>query len=334
MRFYTTWRGKLALASAIVVVSLGVSGCFQTADATASPEGGDQSAPDAGVGVTATPTFFAEPTIEFAPSPVAVAQEPTTDPNLLPIDPNGFPTNDPNLAFGENQFNDPDATSTAIQATLFAQATSILQGVTETAAVEQTLTATALGTGAPFDPNAQPQIDPNTGQPITDPNLLQPQVATPTPVGTPGVAGSGAAGPIDPATCIYTVVQGDRIFRIALRFGLATETLARFNGIVNVDLISVDQKLRVPAPGCVLPTTPTPTPTITVTPSETPGPGTPTATPGAGTSPLSGTTYVVQAGDTLFAISIRTGVRISAIAQANNIDNINLIYIGQTLIIP
>jgi len=333
MRFYTTWRGKLVLASAIVAVSLGVSGCFQTADSTASPGSANQGANDAGTGPTATPTFF-QPTIESAPPPVAVAQDATTDPNLIPIDPNGFPTTDPNLAFGNSQFNDQDATSTAIQSTLFAQATTILQGVTLTAAVEQTLTATALGTGAPFDPNAQPQpqlIDPNTGQPIPNQNPQQP--ATATPIGTPGIAGSGAAGPIDPATCRYTVVQGDRIFRIALRFGLATETLARFNGIVNVDLISVNQILRIPAPGCVLPTTPTPAPTITLTPSETPGPGTATATPGS-TSPLSGTTYIVQPGDTLFAISIRTGVRISAIAQANNIQNINLIYVGQTLLIP
>jgi LysM repeat protein len=330
MRFYTLWRGKLILAAAIVVFGLGISGCFQTADATASPGNSDQAAPPE-AGVTLTPTTFFEPTIEFAPSPVAVAQDPTTDPNLLPIDPNGFPTNDPNLGFAQPGDQDITLTAMSIQETLFAQATAILQGVTETAAVEQTMTSTALGTGVPFDPNAQPQlIDPNTGQPITDPNLLQ--AATPTPIGEPGVAGSGAAGNIDPATCLYTVVQGDRVFRIALRFGLATETVARANGIINVDLISVDQKLRIPQPGCVPPSTPTPEPSMTLTPSETPGPGTPTATPSSPST--GGTTYVVQPGDTLFAISIRTGVRISAIAQANNIDNINLIYVGQSLIIP
>lgn len=44
--------------------------------------------------------------------------------------------------------------------------------------------------------------------------------------------------------------------------------------------------------------------------------------------------YVVQAGDNLFRISLRYGVTIAALAQTNNISNINLIFVGQRLIIP
>ena len=44
--------------------------------------------------------------------------------------------------------------------------------------------------------------------------------------------------------------------------------------------------------------------------------------------------YVVQPGDTLSSIAQRFGTTVQAIAQANNITNINLIVVGQVLIIP
>lgn len=46
------------------------------------------------------------------------------------------------------------------------------------------------------------------------------------------------------------------------------------------------------------------------------------------------TSYVIQPGDTLSSISRRFGVSVPAIAAANNIVNPNLIYAGQTLVIP
>ena len=46
------------------------------------------------------------------------------------------------------------------------------------------------------------------------------------------------------------------------------------------------------------------------------------------------TTYVVQYGDTLYSIALRFNTTVQAIAQANNIANPNLIYAGQTLVIP
>lgn len=45
-------------------------------------------------------------------------------------------------------------------------------------------------------------------------------------------------------------------------------------------------------------------------------------------------TYVVRSGDTLYSIARKFGVTIAAIARANNITNTNLIFVGQTLVIP
>ncbi len=44
--------------------------------------------------------------------------------------------------------------------------------------------------------------------------------------------------------------------------------------------------------------------------------------------------HVVQPGENLFRISLRYNVSVSSIAQRNNIANVNLIYVGQQLVIP
>jgi LysM repeat protein len=44
--------------------------------------------------------------------------------------------------------------------------------------------------------------------------------------------------------------------------------------------------------------------------------------------------YTVQAGDNLYRISLKFNVSLTALAQANNISNVNLIYVGQVLKIP
>lgn len=48
----------------------------------------------------------------------------------------------------------------------------------------------------------------------------------------------------------------------------------------------------------------------------------------------SGTVYVVQRGDTLYGIAARYGVSMYAIAEANHLTNLNVIYPGMRLIIP
>ena len=51
--------------------------------------------------------------------------------------------------------------------------------------------------------------------------------------------------------------------------------------------------------------------------------------------PVTSRTYVVQAGDTLSGIALRSGVTLTALAQANNVlPPYYVIYIGQVLVIP
>ncbi|MFW5692237.1 MAG: LysM peptidoglycan-binding domain-containing protein, partial [Chloroflexota bacterium] len=46
------------------------------------------------------------------------------------------------------------------------------------------------------------------------------------------------------------------------------------------------------------------------------------------------TTYTVQPGDNLFRIALRFGTSVDALAAANGITNVRLIYVGQALVIP
>jgi LysM repeat protein len=110
------------------------------------------------------------------------------------------------------------------------------------------------------------------------------------------------AGTTPPADCGYTYIVrfGDTLSGLAFRHGVSLNALVQANGIVNPSRIYVGQRLFIP---CGV-TTPTPR------------------------------HYVVKTGDTLSGIALRFGVSVWTIAVSNNIANPNLIYAGQTLVIP
>jgi LysM repeat protein len=125
------------------------------------------------------------------------------------------------------------------------------------------------------------------------------------------------------------------MYRIAIRFNTTVAALAQLNGIVNPNIIRVGQRLIVPVPGGNQPPTPPPPPTasgptpVLVTPTlGLPPP--PTVPPT--TAPA--TVYTVQPGDNLYRISLRFGVTMRALAQANGIVDANRIFVGQRLTIP
>lgn len=212
------------------------------------------------------------------------------------------------------------------QSTLFAQATQIIAIITETAAANATATSVAQGT--PIIPGGPTPAIPGGFTPQAP--IFTPLPGTATfPPGTPGLPGSGAAGPID-AGCRYTVVTGDRLLRIALRFNTGPSAIARANGIINQDLLQPGQVLIIPNCGLepTLPTQPPVGVTQTLPPNVTVIVVTATFEPG-GTR-----VHVVQEGENLWRIARRYGVSVTSLAQVNGIPNINLVYIGQRLVIP
>ena len=131
---------------------------------------------------------------------------------------------------------------------------------------------------------------------------------------TPALAGPGpqAYRESPRADIIYIVQRNDTLYGIALRYGVTVTAIAQVNGITNVSLIYVGQRLIIPTGGSA---------------------PAPTSPPPSGGSAC-GSAYIVQRGDTLFQIALKCGVSMLDIASANNLINLNLIYVGQQLVMP
>ena len=112
--------------------------------------------------------------------------------------------------------------------------------------------------------------------------------------------------PATPQT--HTVAVGENLYRIGLKYSISWVTLASYNNLPNADAIKVGQILNIPSDGG-LEIEPTP-------------------------SPLTETTYVVQAGDNLFRIGLKYGIAWTQIAEANGILNPTQLKVGQELKIP
>lgn len=135
----------------------------------------------------------------------------------------------------------------------------------------------------------------------------------------PGGAGAAIAAP-RPAGDSYTVVAGDTLLGIAIRFGLEWQTLAAANGLGERSLLQIGDRLTIPTP---------------ISTHDTPGAGgaTPAAAPIAAGSP-SGRSHTVQAGETIWVIAARYGVDWQLLLQQNGLNERSLIQIGQVLRLP
>lgn len=116
----------------------------------------------------------------------------------------------------------------------------------------------------------------------------------------------------------HTVKKGDTFETIANDYGVTVRELV----MANPQLLVSGQTLTIPVAIAI--------------PNENPGssstPATGSGIPGTSTPPMR--TYTVKSGDTLSAIAVKFSTTVAAIANANNITNINSIKVGQVLVIP
>lgn len=300
----TGWTALLVLLAA---------GCFQPAGAGL----------EATIPAQAQPTYTPYPTDTWTPEPPTEA--PTEFPTDIPIE-----------------------SVVVVEPTLdiFADSTLVADaGLQELDPIWQTATAQFLlqqGDIIPVNPlegqEVQPidQIDPllqtatvmireateAAGVPLTQTAqaIFGPPTATFEPIFPTATFSSGVPVPTG-SDCIYEVQPTDtNLYRISLLFGIPYMNIAQASNLVNPNLIHVGDKLVIPGCG-----------TTGYQPPPTSFPNQPGVTPVPGGG---GGTYIVQQGDTLFGLSLQWGTTVNAIAAINGIQNINLIYIGQTLTIP
>ncbi|MEA2685539.1 MAG: hypothetical protein QOE93_734 [Actinomycetota bacterium] len=127
-----------------------------------------------------------------------------------------------------------------------------------------------------------------------------------------GSAGVGGLAWAVTAARSYTVAPGDTLSEIAARLHIPADELAAANGIADPDLIVAGQVLVLPGSA-----------------SDEVGAG-----PRTGTGSSSTAGYVVRRGDTLSEIADRLGVPAADLAQANGIDDPDLVQEGMVLVLP
>lgn len=117
------------------------------------------------------------------------------------------------------------------------------------------------------------------------------------------VVGSVTAAPL--ASTVVVVQPGDTLTRIAAQYGISVSQLAAANGLSWNSWLYAGQRLSIPT----------------------------SSPPSQGPTP-SGSTYVVQRGDTLMRIAARYGVSVSQLASLNGLYWNSWLYVGQRLSIP
>ncbi len=152
---------------------------------------------------------------------------------------------------------------------------------------------------------ATPEAPVATEQPAAETPGATPVTATETPADT----ATPVTTPAAPGT--HVVQAGENLFRIALRYGISVDDLAKANNITNATVIYVGQVLTIPGSS---------TPPATTEPTTTPGSGV--------------TIHVVQPGENLFRIALRYGLDYDYLARYNGITDPALVYVGQQIKIP
>ncbi len=156
------------------------------------------------------------------------------------------------------------------------------------------------------------------GQQLVIPNFD----STPATVENPLVAGT----PI-----YHTVVYGDTVQSIAQQYGMTPDQLMQINNITNPDMIYRGQQLTVWATTDVEPSDSN---SAQVNVSQTASVDLAATTPSQPAAAAPSTTYVIQPGDHLSEIAQRYNLTWPDIAKANNLNDPNQIFAGETLTIP
>jgi len=262
---------------------------------------------DVPTATTEAPT--AVPVTTEAPTAVPATDEPTAVPTNVPL-------------------TDVPPSATLVPPTTAATATPITATVVPPTDVPPT--ATLIPPTATLIPSTATLI-PSTATPIPSTATPIPSTATPIPA-SPTTASTPLPSPtLDrtqfPLQIIYQVATGDTVGMIAARYGTTIQAIIIANGLNENALIFAGQQLIIPVNTI---------PTITNTPTATATGATATNTPAPTATLFTGPViiYVLQPGDTVSTIAQRFGTTVRAIAQANNILNLQLVFAGQRLIIP
>lgn len=120
---------------------------------------------------------------------------------------------------------------------------------------------------------------------------------------------------------LHVVQSKETLSGIATTYGISLEQIVKFNSITNPNQILIGQTLFIPENNAAK-TTANQTTTAVAPQSATP----PTSAPKVN--------YIVKPRDTLHSIAVAHGLTVDQVAATNNIENPNVLKIGQVLTLP
>lgn len=123
----------------------------------------------------------------------------------------------------------------------------------------------------------------------------------------------------------YTIQKGDSLSKVAVRAGVSVREIQELNSITDVNKIRIGQKILLPAHAKQLPSAPAP--------AAAPKASSKSSSKSSAPAKASGSTHVVQSGDTLGKLASRYGTTVAAFKSVNNLKS-DTIRIGQKLAVP
>ncbi len=296
------------------------------------------------------------PVVEVTDAVEMTTEEPTTAPEatevMVATEPPVEVATDEPIATSE-----PEVTEVVLPVEVTEEPTGAVE-VTEVVVEKTDEIPAATATATEVPPTETPTALPPTETPTEVPPTPVPPTETPTVLPPTDVPVEPTEVPVEPTATLdtvefpytfsYTVQTGDSIAEIAARFNSTTDAILIANGLSIDSIIYVGQGLTIPlrqAPealaeateGVVVPTQDTSVDPLLLTATAVFQSATAQASGSPATAaPVSSTSqcYYVRYGDTLGIIAARLHTTVTALARANNILNINLIYVGQCIRVP
>ncbi|MFA5044138.1 MAG: LysM peptidoglycan-binding domain-containing protein, partial [Kiritimatiellia bacterium] len=187
---------------------------------------------------------------------------------------------------------------------------------------------TTARTGTPPPPATMAPMPPTTKEAVKYPPTKPLDKA-------PAVKSESKELPKALETTEYIVRSGDSIGAIAKQYGVSGSEIAELNKLADPNKLRVGQKLMLPGRLKIkaAPAKHSAKAKAVETPAEAPVETTTPAAPEVAPASTGGKEYIVQKGDSLSRIAKKCGTKISALREANKLQNDKL-KIGQKLVIP
>lgn len=136
------------------------------------------------------------------------------------------------------------------------------------------------------------------------------------------------------ADTVHVVEPGDTLWSISVKYGVSMEAIAEANNLENIRVIRLGRELIIPGVDNPLYSSPTAISAGSNPLYSSPATPRPYTIPDSAVATEGGVIHTVEAGDTLYRISVIYNITMDAIAEANNLTDRRVVSIGQKIFVP